>query len=161
MKQIAIVIAILMALTPLEAAKNKKKHSIQTKNLANIEAVANLAFSRMGIPADSLGGRVILSDVQYKNKNNGKGFYQTAVAQNVGKTNAAIARSAWSATAKSFAAPLARAMGNLPRPFPGLAVTKHSVSTHKTAQTDNWEGTYTRGGYVFCWTSTAIYIDDP
>src|SRR5882762_2004509 len=151
LRQIAAVLAILMALasvTPLEAAKHQKKRSESYVSIAKVDAaIAKFTHDELAsFPGGALGANIILSDEQFK----GNGL-RTALDKARRKAQAAVAR--W-----PRAEPLPQAMAHLPNQIPGLAITKriqHDGSSY-------FAGTYTTSeGCVFCWMRTVVFVKDP
>src|SRR5436309_868448 len=117
LKQIAAVLAILVALgpfAPLEAAKHHKKRSKGYVSAAKIDAaIAKFTHDELAtFPAGAVGANIILSEEQFR----GNGL-RTALDKATRKAQAAIAR--W-----PQAEPLPQAMAHLPNRMPGLAITK-------------------------------------
>src|SRR4029077_2403830 len=114
------------------------------------------------IPAGWIGAFVIVQDSSHFTGPPRKQFYSKAKAEAEAKTEAALLQSSWLREAKTAAEPLPHALTLLPQRVPGLDITsKQKVGRAKGSNIANYEGTYKRNGYTFCWQSLVVFANEP
>src|SRR5262245_26064713 len=143
LKQIAAVLAIIVALAPfapLEAARHKKKkrRHYQSKELSSAAEIQKKAAQYahdllLDLPPDTLGSVSMTEGTNFN----------AAVQKNVRQLKAAIVNSSWPQAAKNAA------FWNLPAGLIG------------GGGSGTWSGETSVGGYCFCWTRTTIFFKDP